>query len=80
MERLNKNNDRRGTIPTPANTPRYEEKKSRRNLLATDTGWFGAMQIAKQEFGLSLSELVEQIGRGKLKVQKPEQMEEDTAC
>jgi len=48
--------------------PRYEEKKKPRSLVATDTGWEGTKQIASKQFGLSVSELIDQIGRGRLVV------------
>lgn len=48
--------------------PRYEEKKKPRSLVATDRGWEGTKKIASQQFGLSVSELIDQIGRGKLVV------------
>jgi hypothetical protein len=47
----------------------YEENKKRREVLATETGWEGFKQIAR-ELGLSASELVEQIGRRRLTVGK----------
>ena len=34
--------------------------------MATDKGWEGTKKIASQQFGLSVSELIDQIGRGKL--------------
>lgn len=45
--------------------PRYEEPKKQRNIQVTSAGWEGFRTIAKER-GLSLSELIEQIGRRKI--------------
>ena len=50
--------------------PRYEERKKPRTLLATDQGWENTKRIAKEELGLSVSEMIDQIGRGQLIVCK----------
>lgn len=50
--------------------PRYEEEKKRRQLSVTDSGWDAAKAIAKETLGLSVSEMLEKIGRGELKVIK----------
>ena len=50
--------------------PRYEEKKRPRTLMATDTGWENLKRIAKEKLGLSVSEMVDQIGRGQLNVSR----------
>jgi hypothetical protein len=47
--------------------PLYDEPKRRRELMATDTGWQGFKDVAK-DMGLSASELAERIGRGVLRV------------
>ena len=48
--------------------PRYSEAKKKRNLSVTDTGWEKAKESIKEELGISVSELLEQIGRGKYKI------------
>lgn len=48
--------------------PRYEEKKKRRHLSVTQTAWETAQTKVKEELGLSVSEAIELIGRGKLKL------------
>jgi hypothetical protein len=58
--------------------PRYGEKKKRRNVLVTDPGWEEVKAIAKEKFGLSISELVEQIGRGKFEVVEASNREKDS--
>jgi hypothetical protein len=45
----------------------YEERKKRREVLVTETGWEGFKQAA-QSAGCSASEFVERIGRGVLKI------------
>lgn len=42
---------------------RYEEPKKQRNIQVTSVGWEGIRAIAIER-GLSLNELIEQIGRG----------------
>lgn len=49
---------------------RYAEQKKQRSITLTDTGWKAVRGIAKEEFGLSVSELFEQIGRGNIKLSK----------
>ena len=48
--------------------PAYADPKKRRHITVTNPGWQKAKAIAKEKFGLSISELVEQIGRGKFEV------------
>ena len=48
--------------------PRHGETKKKRNLTVTDTAWVAAKNDIKQQFNLSVSEAVELIGRGKLKL------------
>jgi hypothetical protein len=50
--------------------PRYEEGKKRRQLTVTDEGWNATKAIAKKQFKLSVSEMLEKIGRGELILQK----------
>ena len=50
--------------------PAYAHPKKRRHITVTDPGWQKAKAIAKEQFGLSFSELVEQIGRGNIKLSK----------
>ena len=44
---------------------RYEEPKKQRNIQVTSVGWEGIRAIAAER-GLSLNELIEQIGRRKI--------------
>ena len=46
----------------------YSEPKQRRHLSVTQTGWDIAKNKIKTEFGLSVSELIEQIGRDKIDI------------
>jgi hypothetical protein len=48
--------------------PAFEEEKKRRNLTVTDSGWEGAMAVAKTLDCRGISELIELIGRGQLRV------------
>lgn len=43
---------------------KYEERKLPRKLRMTETGWEGLRSIAASH-GISIAELLEQIGRGK---------------
>jgi hypothetical protein len=45
----------------------HGEKKVTHNISVTPTGWSGVLNIARA-FGVSVSELIEQVGRQKLKV------------
>jgi hypothetical protein len=45
----------------------WGEGKKKRNLTVTETGWQGVQAIAK-EMNLSISELLEKIGRGEFKI------------
>lgn len=47
--------------------PRYEQRKKSHQVLVTPDGWEGLRTLAC-EYGLSISELVELIGRGELAV------------
>ena len=47
--------------------PMYSENKKQRSVTITETGWSSIKGIAKAK-GLSVSELIEQIGRGKFQV------------
>ena len=53
--------------------PRYSEPKKRRHITVTNSGWDNAKSNLKAELNLSVSETVELIGRGKLKVVKIDQ-------
>lgn len=48
--------------------PAFEEEKKRRTLTVTDSGWEGAMAVAKGLDCRGVSELIELIGRGQLQV------------
>jgi hypothetical protein len=48
--------------------PAFEEEKKRRTLTVTDSGWDGAMTVAKTLNCRGVSELLELIGRGQLRV------------
>lgn len=48
--------------------PAFEEKKKRRTLTVTDSGWDGTMTVAKTLGCRGVSELIELIGRGQLQV------------
>lgn len=48
--------------------PAFEEEKKRRTLTVTDSGWDGAMAAAKSLDCRGVSELLELIGRGQLRV------------
>lgn len=48
--------------------PAFEEEKKRRTLTVTDSGWEGAMSVAKTLDCRGISELIELIGRGQLRV------------
>ena len=52
---------------------RYKEDKKRRHLSVTDTGWDKTKAIAKEQLKLSVSEMLEKIGRGELIVTKKPQ-------
>jgi hypothetical protein len=45
----------------------HGEKKVTHNISVTPTGWSGVLNVA-HAFGVSVSELIEQVGRQKLKV------------
>lgn len=50
----------------------YKEDKKQRSISVTDIGWDATKAIAKKQFKLSVSEMLEKIGRGELLVQKAE--------
>ncbi len=43
-----------------------DEKKKRRNLTVTDTGWEGAQPIVRKAGCASVSEFIEKLGRGQI--------------
>ena len=45
--------------------PKYGELKKKRQISVTDPGWKEAKAVVKQQYGLSISEAIELIGRGK---------------
>lgn len=51
--------------------PAFEEEKKRRTLTVTDSGWEGAVAVAKGLGCRGVSELLELIGRGQLQVGAP---------
>lgn len=48
------------------NKLRYEQPKKRRSISLTDDGWEMCRQLSKQNFGLSVSEFMEQLARGEI--------------
>lgn len=46
----------------------FDEEKHRRTLTVTESGWNGAMAVAKALDCRGISELIELIGRGELRV------------
>ncbi len=48
------------------NKLRYEQPKKRRCISLTDEGWDKCRQLIKQNFDLSVSEFMEQLGRGEI--------------
>lgn len=48
------------------NKLRYEQPKKRRSISLTDEGWDKCRQLTKENFGLSVSEFMEQLGRGEI--------------
>ena len=50
--------------------PRYEEPKKQRTVSVTDVGWHQLKAIADSDLGLSVSEMMEQLGRGNYKLVK----------
>ncbi len=55
--------------------PAFNEEKKRRTLTVTESGWEGAMAIAKDLDCRGISELIELIGRGQLFVVHSESSE-----
>ena len=43
-----------------------DEKKKRRNLTVTDTGWEGAQAMVRKAGCASVSEFLEKLGRGQI--------------
>lgn len=62
-------------LTNSGSTQRYPEPKERRQLSVTKTGWNSAKAIAKKELKLSVSEMIEKIGRGELIVIRNEEEE-----
>ena len=50
--------------------PKYEELKKQRSVTVTEVGWNSLKSYVKEEFDLSVSELLEHIGRGEFKIVK----------
>lgn len=48
----------------------YDEKKSRHTVMVTPTGWLGLRELA-DSMGISISELIERVGRGELGINTP---------
>lgn len=48
--------------------PDYEEHKKRRFLTVTEQGWNGTKFIAQETGCASISDLIEKLGRGELKI------------
>lgn len=48
--------------------PAFDEDKKRRTLTVTESGWEGAMAVAKSLECRGISEMIELIGRGQLSV------------
>jgi hypothetical protein len=46
----------------------HGEKKATHNVSVTPTGWSGVLNVARS-FDLSVSELIEQVGRNRLRVE-----------
>lgn len=59
----------------PGSDTSYKEPKRQRSITVTDTGWLAIKEKARQELGLSVSEVVELLGRGKFKLVKVETQE-----
>lgn len=58
--------------------PAFDEPKKKRYPSVTDTGWEGS-QVAAQALGYSgVSELLENLGRGKLKIEPLEAEHQET--
>lgn len=51
--------------------PAFDEEKKRRTLTITESGWEGAMSVAKSLDCRGISEMIELIGRGQLLVAAP---------
>lgn len=48
--------------------PKYEQSKKQRSVSLTDAGWSKCREEIKSTLGLSVSEFLEQIGRGEIKI------------
>lgn len=62
----------------PSSNPTYADPKKRRHIMVTDPGWQKAKAIAKEKFGLSISELVEQTERITFEVIEASNREKDS--
>ena len=56
------------------NKPKYGNRKKQRSVTVTEEGWAKLKELLKTEYDLSVSEAIEQIGRGKLKLVKLEDL------
>lgn len=54
--------------PIKGSKPRYEKCKKKRNITVTEDAWIEAKRSIKEELKISVSEMVELVGRGELKV------------
>lgn len=52
--------------------PDYGEHKKRRFLTVTEEGWQGSKAVADQAGCASISDLIEKLGRGELKLLTPQ--------
>ncbi len=46
----------------------YSEEKKRRTLTVTDSGWTGAVEVIEAAGCSSVSEFMERLGRGEVKI------------
>ena len=59
---------------SPGRSPIYEEKKNKHAIAVTDEGWTRVQKLA-DGFGVSVSELIERLGRGQLTLLDSEAMD-----
>ena len=52
-------------------TPDYDEPKKKRELTVTDTGWDSAKQVIKAAGFTSVSQFLEELGRGNVSLLHP---------
>ncbi len=52
------------------NKAKYDQPKKRRNISLTDESWEKCRKLVKQNFGLSVSEFMEQLIRGEIDLDK----------